>query len=435
MKRIISIIAAAVLLAGCAANSGKTPMPPAWALGFWTIADRNTDADDIAEGVSALRNAERPADAFVIGAGAVSGFSSSFSLESIHKLDARVAVDLRGKPEGYWKRVMKKFNADTWIVDNPADAEELLAEASKGNKRPFLLSAMDPGKEMLGVARMISAGKGWEGLRDALKEGLDLSRNGVPFWAVEPADSTVGELLIRSLQLQTFFPIPMMKAVRSIPAPAASAIAMRYTIMPYVYSVAYGAHKDGKTMATPLDVAFPDDPKAAGIEDEFMFGDDALVCPVLEAGVREREVYLPAGYVWYNYVNGEMFEGGTTVTVSASLDDIPVFCPAGGMILATMAPSHYYGSPALIHAIIYPGKDAEFDCYVDDGLSTSYLKNRSGHINIKWNELDSHVTVSREGRYKGMQDKFQVIAVSTGKGSVVIDYSGEPVSKEIMYYK
>ena len=71
MKRIISIIAAAVLLAGCAANSGKTPMPPALALGFWTIADRNTDADDIAEGVSALRNAERPADAFVIGAGAV----------------------------------------------------------------------------------------------------------------------------------------------------------------------------------------------------------------------------------------------------------------------------------------------------------------------------------------------------------------------------
>ena len=54
---------------------------------------------------------------------------------------------------------------------------------------------MDPGEEMLGVARMISAGKGWEGLRDALKEGLDLSRKGVPFWAVEPADSTVGELL------------------------------------------------------------------------------------------------------------------------------------------------------------------------------------------------------------------------------------------------
>ena len=142
MKRIISIIAAAVLLAGCAANSGKTPMPPAWALGFWTIADRNTDADDIAEGVSALRNAERPADAFVIGAGSASGFSSTHSLESIHKLDARVAVDLRGKPEGYWKRVMKKFNADTWIVDNPVDAEELLAEASKGNKRPFLLSAI-----------------------------------------------------------------------------------------------------------------------------------------------------------------------------------------------------------------------------------------------------------------------------------------------------
>ena len=127
MKRIISIIAAAVLLAGCAANSGKTPMPPAWALGFWTIADRNTDADDIAEGVSALRNAERPADAFVIGAGSASGFSSTHSLESIHKLDARVAVDLRGKPEGYWKRVMKKFNADTWIVDNPVDAEQLAA--------------------------------------------------------------------------------------------------------------------------------------------------------------------------------------------------------------------------------------------------------------------------------------------------------------------
>ena len=156
MKRIISIIAAAVLLAGCAANSGKTPMPPAWALGFWTIADRNTDADDIAEGVSALRNAERPADAFVIGAGAASGFSSSLSLESIHKLDARVAVDLRGKPEGYWKRVMKKFNADTWIVDNPVDWR--MVSVSNPDEWDFLCSGDFDGNGMNDIAMINGQG-------------------------------------------------------------------------------------------------------------------------------------------------------------------------------------------------------------------------------------------------------------------------------------
>ena len=61
------------------------------------------------------------------------------------------------------------------------------------------------------------------------------------------------------------------------------------------------------------------------VEDSYLFGTDFLVAPVLEAGAREREVYLPKGEVWINVWTGEERNGGETITVSAPLEKIPVF--------------------------------------------------------------------------------------------------------------
>jgi alpha-D-xyloside xylohydrolase len=83
----------------------------------------------------------------------------------------------------------------------------------------------------------------------------------------------------------------------------------------------------------PLFVDFPHDPRAWQAEDQFLFGPDLLVAPVLEPGATEREVYLPAGRTWTEAATGVSHAGGATVTVPLTLDRIPVFVAEGAEVL------------------------------------------------------------------------------------------------------
>lgn len=84
-------------------------------------------------------------------------------------------------------------------------------------------------------------------------------------------------------------------------------------------------HEKGTPVMRPYFYDYPEDKKAWEVEDSYLFGTDFLVAPVLEAGAREREVYLPKGEVWIDVWTGEERNGGETITVSAPLEKIPVF--------------------------------------------------------------------------------------------------------------
>jgi alpha-D-xyloside xylohydrolase len=75
----------------------------------------------------------------------------------------------------------------------------------------------------------------------------------------------------------------------------------------------------------PLFVDFPDDPTVWEVEDEYMFGSDVLVAPVLEKGMRTRKVYLPRGVKWLERSTEKVYEGGQWVEVETPLEVIPVF--------------------------------------------------------------------------------------------------------------
>ena len=81
-----------------------------------------------------------------------------------------------------------------------------------------------------------------------------------------------------------------------------------------------------------LSVDFPADPRTWEIEDQFMFGPDILVAPVLAEGVRARPVYLPVGTSWRCAWTGEVSPGGTRVDADAPLERIPVFLRAGSTL-------------------------------------------------------------------------------------------------------
>ncbi len=73
------------------------------------------------------------------------------------------------------------------------------------------------------------------------------------------------------------------------------------------------ASEDGTPIMRPLFYDFPDDGKSYTIEDQYMFGPDILVAPVLEAGASSRMVYLPEGMTWKDAWTGETYEGGQTI--------------------------------------------------------------------------------------------------------------------------
>jgi alpha-D-xyloside xylohydrolase len=75
----------------------------------------------------------------------------------------------------------------------------------------------------------------------------------------------------------------------------------------------------------PLFVDFPSDPACYQVEDEYMFGPDLLVAPILDADIRMRNVYLPANCVWKDAWTGQAHTGGQWLSVEAPLDQIPLF--------------------------------------------------------------------------------------------------------------
>ena len=106
-------------------------------------------------------------------------------------------------------------------------------------------------------------------------------------------------------------------------------IFLREKMRPYVRELMGAAHEKGSPVMRPLFYEFPEDAKAWECEDAYTFGPDMLVAPVMEAGAKERTVYLPEGAKWVHAWSGKAYEGGQFVTVAAPMDEIPVFLRDG----------------------------------------------------------------------------------------------------------
>jgi len=100
---------------------------------------------------------------------------------------------------------------------------------------------------------------------------------------------------------------------------------LREKLRPYIMKQMLLAHKKGTPPMRPLFYDFPDDETSWDIEDEFMFGPDILVAPVLFKGARSRMVYLPEGAQWKEVSTGRSYGGGQFVECEAPLETIPLF--------------------------------------------------------------------------------------------------------------
>jgi alpha-D-xyloside xylohydrolase len=209
-------------------------------------------------------------------------------------------------------------------------------------------------------------------------------------------------------------------------------IKLRYHLMPYVYSMAGAVHFEDGTMMRSLLFDFPQDKTAAGITDEFMFGPALLICAVTEpmyyesasrelSRKKSRKCYLPEGCGWYDYWTNRYYEGGQTVEAEAPIDIIPIFVKAGS-ILPTVRGIQYAGQKPEepMKICVYPGADAEFTLYEDEGETYGFETGAFVMTTFFWNErLRTLEVKSRKGDYPGWQEAEYTVEICGEQGDIV----------------
>lgn len=280
--------------------------------------------------------------------------------------------------EGYYKYGLKVFWLDACEPEMlPFHPENLLFDAgdgtavaniypleyahgfyegmkAEGEKEPiFLCRSAWAGSQRYGAA--VWSGdiySTFDSLRAQVRAGLNMAMSGIPWWTTDiggfrggnPDDPIFRQLIVRWFEYGVFCPLfrnhghrqpntndfnGASNEVWSFGDEAYSIInaymVLRENLRPYVMKHMEEASKTGLPLMRPLFVDFPSDAAAYDVEDQYMFGPDYLIAPVVDADVNSRSVYLPAGSMWKNVWSGEAFEGGRRVTVKAPLAIIPVF--------------------------------------------------------------------------------------------------------------
>ena len=104
---------------------------------------------------------------------------------------------------------------------------------------------------------------------------------------------------------------------------------MRERLRPYIRQCMEEAHEVGAPVMRPMFYEFPEDSQCWNLEDQYMFGPDLIVAPVMEEGMVERSVYLPKELTWMDAKSKVIYQGGQSVMVKTPLDVIPVFIREG----------------------------------------------------------------------------------------------------------
>jgi len=200
-------------------------------------------------------------------------------------------------------------------------------------------------------------------------------------------------------------------------------IELRYQLLSYNYTLTWEARETGMPMMRSLWLHYPEDKKARGIGDAYLWGRDMLIAPVYKKGATTRDVYLPAGK-WYDWWTGKAETGGRTVQRAVDLATMPINVRAGAIL--PIDPIRQYTGQKVDEPMalkIYRGANGSYTLYDDDGTSLDYLEGDSVQTRFKWD--DAAKTLSIEPASKQTATRaFQVELIPDG-GTRKIQYSGQ----------
>lgn len=280
------------------------------------------------------------------------------------------------------------------------------------NKRPFVLTR----SAYAGVQRYSAVWLGdnmswWQHLELSIPMLLNMGLSGVPFAGVDVggfAGDCSAELLVRWYETGIFYPFfrnhcrlgdraqepwafgaEVERHIRSL-------IEVRYSLLPYIYSLFWENRDNGAPLMRPLSWHYPDDRYAIRVSDQFMFGAEILVAPILERGSVTRPVYLPRG-LWHPFGGGEALQGEQLHLVHFPLGTVPAFVRDGAIIplLSSVQSTVEYHKSDITFRVF--GKTATGTFVDDDGESFGYA---SGQFN-KWQLSYSNEQFTANSQHSG----------------------------------
>ncbi len=383
----------------------------------------------------------------------------------------------------YWDTHRRDFalGVDGWWPDegDPLDIASRLVrnrmywegpQLDRPNERPYALhrngyAGMQRYGSFLWSGDVYST---WETLKTHIPIALNTALSGIPYWGTDiggfvPTAEFTAELYLRWFQFGAFCPLfrchgrtwklrlpwgwntgdpgPVeIHNYNGAAIPDASQLhdalvepicrkylELRYCMLPYLYSMVYECATTGMPVMRALWLHFPDDPKAVARSDEYLWGRSVLVAPVVEKGAMTRQVYLPRGS-WYDFWTGKLVDGGRETSRPVDLETTPLYVRAGSIL--PLGPVKQFTGEKVDEPIsisIYPGADASFLLYEDDGSSFNYRKGEWMGIQMTWNDSRRKLNLHLASGSRMLPPIPKAIAVKLAETKRQVTFEGKPV--------
>jgi alpha-glucosidase (family GH31 glycosyl hydrolase) len=383
----------------------------------------------------------------------------------------------------YWEAHRKDFamGLDGWWPDegDPLDVASRLArnrmywegpQIDRPNERPYALhrngyAGLQRYASFLWSGDVYST---WETLKTHIPIALNTALSGVPYWGTDiggfvPTPEFTAELYVRWFQFGAFCPLfrshgrawklrlpwgwntgdpgPIeINNYNGAAIPDASQLhdarvepicrkylELRYRMLPYLYSAVHECATTGMPIMRALWLHFPDDRKAVECGDEYLWGRSVLVAPIVEKGATTRKVYLPRGG-WYDFWTGERIEGGREISRAIDLETMPLYVRAGSIL--PLGPVKQFTAEKIDEPLsisIFPGADASFLLYEDDGASFNYRKGEWTGIQMTWDDARRTLGLQLAPGSRMLSPEPRVFALKLAEVTHSVTFKGKPV--------
>jgi alpha-glucosidase (family GH31 glycosyl hydrolase) len=379
-----------------------------------------------------------------------------------HRKDFAMGVD------GWWPDEGDPLDSASRLVRNRMYWEG--PQVDRPNERPYALhrngyAGMQRYGSFLWSGDVYST---WETLRVHIPIAVNTALTGIPYWGTDiggfvPTKEFTAELYLRWFQFGAFCPLfrchgrawklrlpwgwntgdpgPMeINNYNGAALPDSTQLhdarvepicrkylELRYRMLPYLYSTVRECATTGMPIVRALWLHYPDDARAVACGDQYLWGKSMMVAPVIEKGATKREVYLPRGG-WHDFWSGERIEGGREISRPVDLETMPLYVRAGSIV--PLGPVKQYTAekveqPCAIS--IYPGADASFLLYEDDGSSFNYRKGEWMGVRMAWEDGRRALTMRLADGSRMLPPMRRSFEVKLGAKTQSVAFDGKPL--------
>jgi alpha-glucosidase/alpha-D-xyloside xylohydrolase len=338
----------------------------------------------------------------------------------------------------------------------------------------------------------------WETLKTHVPVAVNTGLSGIPYWGTDiggfvPTPEFLGDLYVRWFQFAAFCPLfrshgrtwhlrlpwgwdlgelgpeetatyqgagrPPDSELHNVQVEpiCRKFLELRYRLMPYLYSAVRETTLTGMPIMRALWLHYPDDPVAVARGDQYLWGRDILVAPVVEKDATSRKVYLPAHRSpgeggprpstssgrpepvegresWFDFWTEEKVDGGREIDRAVDLATMPLYVRAGAIV--PMGPVKQYTSEPVdgpLTVTVYPGADGSFEMFEDDGKSFEYRRGGWMGISFQWTDRERRLAMSLMpgSRMRAPLVRDVVVRVAGQPATQSVKFSGRPVSLKL----